>query len=383
MKVLFISAWYPNRYDSMEGLFVRKHAEAVNLYADTKVLYVHADKNIEKFEIVRQNSNQIEEIIVYYPSPKSGFLKKFVKSINYFKAYKIGLKTLISEGWLPEIVQANVFTRTAFIAYLIKLKYKIPFAVIEHWTRYFREITFSNSLHKFISNFTCKKADAVLPVTFHLQKNMELHGMKNTNYQVVNNVCEDWFFEKKASLNNSKARILNVTCFDDAHKNITGILRVVKELSKKRDDFEVYLIGDGVDLEKIKDYYNTLGIPAGLVHFTGLLEGKALVEEFQNCDFTILFSNYENIPVVISESFACGKPMISTSVGGINEHINDENGILIEKGDETALLNSIDFMIDNYKKYNAEKIQQKAYEKYSYEHVGKRLSDIYKQILDL
>jgi len=29
-KVLFLSAWYPNRYDAMAGLFVRKHAEAVS-----------------------------------------------------------------------------------------------------------------------------------------------------------------------------------------------------------------------------------------------------------------------------------------------------------------------------------------------------------------
>lgn len=29
MKVLFLTAWYPHRYDAMAGLFVRKHAEAV------------------------------------------------------------------------------------------------------------------------------------------------------------------------------------------------------------------------------------------------------------------------------------------------------------------------------------------------------------------
>ena len=42
-KVLFLSAWYPNRYDAMAGLFVRKHAEAVGQYADVCVLYLHLD----------------------------------------------------------------------------------------------------------------------------------------------------------------------------------------------------------------------------------------------------------------------------------------------------------------------------------------------------
>jgi hypothetical protein len=51
MNVLFLSAWYPNRHDSMAGLFVQKHAEAVSMYADVKVLYVHADKDVKHFEI--------------------------------------------------------------------------------------------------------------------------------------------------------------------------------------------------------------------------------------------------------------------------------------------------------------------------------------------
>jgi hypothetical protein len=29
MKVLFLTPWYPHRYDAMSGLFVRKHAQAV------------------------------------------------------------------------------------------------------------------------------------------------------------------------------------------------------------------------------------------------------------------------------------------------------------------------------------------------------------------
>ena len=39
MKVLFISAWYPNRYDEMAGLFVRKHAQAVSQFCEVEVLY--------------------------------------------------------------------------------------------------------------------------------------------------------------------------------------------------------------------------------------------------------------------------------------------------------------------------------------------------------
>lgn len=38
--------------------FLCKHAEAVSLYADVKVLYVHADKEIKDFQIIKQAHNQ-------------------------------------------------------------------------------------------------------------------------------------------------------------------------------------------------------------------------------------------------------------------------------------------------------------------------------------
>ncbi|MBP1664427.1 MAG: glycosyl transferase group 1 [Bacteroidetes bacterium] len=382
MRILFISQWYPNRYDTMAGLFVRKHAEAVSLYCDVRVLYVHADKKINRFEVEKRTNNSLTEYILYYPAGKNSILGKTTTIINYFIAYHKGLKMLNENNWKPDIIQANIFTRTALVACLMKLKYRIPFVVIEHWTRYFREKTFNNFLHRLITVWVAGKAAAVLPVTKHLQEWMQYHGIKNNNYQIINNVCEDIFFSKATKQDNQKVRILNVTCFNDNHKNISGILRVISELSKKRHDFELILIGDGDDLESMKAYARELKIKTGYIQFTGLLEGEKLVEQYQQCDFTVLFSNFENIPVVISESLACGKPVISTNVGGINEHITPENGILIPAKDEKALLESIDRMIDNYKQYDAKKITDEAYEKYSYNEVGKKLLNIYLQIVE-
>ena len=85
MNVLFMSAWYPNRQDSMAGLFVQKHAEAVSLYADVKVLYVHADKEIKDFQIIKQAHNSITEYLVYYPTKYKFIGGKAGKLLNYLK----------------------------------------------------------------------------------------------------------------------------------------------------------------------------------------------------------------------------------------------------------------------------------------------------------
>jgi glycosyltransferase involved in cell wall biosynthesis len=143
-------------------------------------------------------------------------------------------------------------------------------------------------------------------------------------------------------------------------------------LYQKRQDFELVLVGDGIDFEMIKSYAHELKLEDKVVTFTGVLTGKALVEEYQKSNFSVLFSNYENIPVVISESFACGKP---------SEHINASNGLLIDAGDEKALLSSLEYMLDNYKQYNTSEIKEIAKQKYSFNSVGKTLASIYKNIL--
>ena len=365
----------------MFGLFVQKHAEAVSLYANVATLYVHPETSISKPDVQITSEKGFQEIRVYYPSGGFSLMSKLKKQINYLKAYKLGFKTLHESWGSPDIIQASIFTRTALIAAFYKLKYKRPYTVIEHWTRYFRENTFQNGLHRRLSILAANQADAIMPVTKHLQNCMEQHGMKNGNYKIINNVVDDIFFEQLAKPSGNKIRILNITCFDDAQKNLSGLLNVVEKLYIKRQDFELLLVGEGIDFNLIKGLSQKKGFENTVVTFTGMLTGENLVRAYQESNFTVLFSNYENIPVVISESFACGLPVISTNVGGIAEHIDASNGLLIDAGNETALYEAIDYMLDHYNQYDKNQLVEMARRKYSYTSVGSELMNIYKNIL--
>lgn len=39
LRVLFITPWYPNRQNSVQGIFVCEHAKAVQIYDDVVVLH--------------------------------------------------------------------------------------------------------------------------------------------------------------------------------------------------------------------------------------------------------------------------------------------------------------------------------------------------------
>jgi glycosyltransferase involved in cell wall biosynthesis len=98
--------------------------------------------------------------------------------------------------------------------------------------------------------------------------------------------------------------------------------------------------------------------------------------------FLLLFSNFENLPCVIVEAFAAGIPVVSTNVGGIKEHVDKSKGILINKGDEFALFEAINSMLDNKNSYIKSELADYAVANFSYNVVGKKYHDIYQKVLN-
>jgi glycosyltransferase involved in cell wall biosynthesis len=121
----------------------------------------------------------------------------------------------------------------------------------------------------------------------------------------------------------------------------------------------------------LKDYIN----------FTGLLQNEGLVKAVNSADFMVMFSNYENMPVVINEAFSCGVPVISSAVGGIPEFVNEERGVLVKVADEDDLLEKILWMLDHFGDFDKDKIRGYAVSNFSNEAVEGLLKRIYKSSL--
>lgn len=383
LTVLFLSQWYPHRNDQMFGLFVQKHAEAASLFCLVKVLYVQSDASITDFETEIKEQNNLSEIIVYYPVISNSIFSKIYNSINYTIAYWKGFRILHSENFTPDIIHANILTRTAVVAYIFKLLKGTPYVITEHWSRYLpARDSFKGTLRKLITRSVVRNASAVLPVSENLKQAMQHHELHNNNYMQINNVVNNCFFENNIIDIRDKKRIIHISCFDEEAKNIKGILRATLELCKLRQDFELVLIGTGADFQSVKQYADNLNFPENKVYFLGEKTPKEVANWMQNSDFCILFSNFENAPVVISESLACGKPVIATKVGGVSELIDDSNGILIDARDEKELSNKMNHMLDYFQNYDRTLIKSLAIDKFSYSSVGQQLSSIYKNSID-
>lgn len=386
IHVLYLPKWYPNKYDPMPGLFIKRHAEAVSKYCDVSVLYIHPDDqlSVNKTEFSATVEDGIKTYRIYFQ--KSKFPIPFVaRSINLLKflLYNFkGIKLIKNTYWKPDLLHVNVLSRLGFVAWIYEIFTKTPYVITEHWTRYLPEVnSFKGNFRNMITRLVVRNAKAVMPVTENLQNAMLSYGLKNKNYQVIPNVVDVILFCPVPNhKNNPIKKIVHLSCFTDVQKNITGILRVTKKLRTIRQDFELHFIGDGADFDRMKQISDEYRLTNNTVFFDGMLQREELVGAINSSDLMILFSHYENLPVVILESFACGVPVVSSQVGGIHEHLSNERGALIEAGNEDQFLKTLNDTLDKLASFDKNKIRQYAIEHFSKEVIGKKLYDIYTSV---
>src|SRR5436190_20994487 len=87
LKILFITKWYPDKFDPQTGVFIKKHAAAVALYCDTTLLYITQDPSLHSpFILEEKKSDSLHEFILYFRPFKSGLrlLDRFVNLLYYF-----------------------------------------------------------------------------------------------------------------------------------------------------------------------------------------------------------------------------------------------------------------------------------------------------------
>lgn len=378
LHILFLPRWYPNRYDPMPGLFIRRHAEAASKHVHISVVYVHpCSEKIDGYQTVQTFEPQLHTVQVYYTQSD-------VKPLNlwkFFIANYKGLRLIRQRSGLPDLIHVHVLTRLAIIALWMKFYYGIPYIVTEHWSRYIKvRDEFGGFWRKLFTRWVVEKAAMVTTVTHNLAAAMQSHGLRNNDYRILPNVVDTNKFCITDKKPDSVKRLIHVSCFEDRSKNISGLLRALKKLSDFRQDFECIMIGDGMDFDAMRSLSKALDLD-GIVHFTGLLEGQKLAQMLSSGHFLVLFSNYENLPVVIPEALACGLPVVASKVGGIAEVIGEENGILVEPGNETELTASMNTMLNQHMKYNPDKLRRTVVEKNSPEQVGKLLFSWYSELL--
>lgn len=243
-----------------------------------------------------------------------------------------------------EIPKADIYHATAtgysgILGSLAKWKYHAPFIVTEHgiYTRereeeilrakwvvpYFRQqwidifYTFSNCAYEY--------ADKVTALFQHANQIQTEIGCDPAKLSVIENGINYARFsqipmkEKDGWLDiGAVVRIAKI-------KDIKTMLYAYAEAKAQLPNLRLHIMGDVDDPEyfkECKDLIEQLGIQD--VIFTGVVN---VVEYMEKIDFTILTSISEGQPLSVLESFAAGRPCVTTDVGCCRELLEGTDGL--------------------------------------------------------
>ncbi|RRQ47057.1 glycosyltransferase family 4 protein [Chryseobacterium sp. SC28] len=372
MKILFLSSWFPNKLEPTNGNFIQRHAEAVALEHEVEILHTIGDFNqTETFVFDDKVINGIRTLIVYYKNSKNP-VQNFLRRM---KAYKMGFAKMQK----PDLVHANVLHNNMLFAVYLKRKFKIPFVVSEHWTALqHQNLGKTSGIIKWIAKFIAKNASYILPVSENLLESLRSLGIK-IPMKVISNVVNTEVFDIKINDENPTVKFLHISSLIP-RKRPDKIIEAIYKLKQSHYNVSLEIGGDG-DTETLRNLIKKLNAENYISVFDEISYAE-VAEKMQNSDCFILFSDNETQGCVILESYACGKPVIATAVGGVPEFVKPGFGILIEKANETELYEAMKSFADQKMKFEKPEIlRQYVLDNFSKESICRQFTAIYNQVV--
>ncbi len=374
-KILFISSWYPVPHLPTHGIFVQRHAQAISRLHDVCVVYCTGTEN-KSTDTYKHEGNFTEYIRFYDKRGLSGYQKFF----RLRKLYDETIEQIISEWGKPDFIHLNVVFPAGIFARRISKKYNVPLVITEHWTGYLPEDgSYKGFLKRWFTKKIIKNAAVICPVTLHLAKAMRSNGLI-ANYKPVPNVVDTDFFIPAKNKEKRPLTFLHLSSFDERQKNPKSIIDAFARVNNEIGETHLIMAGDGENIKELQKYAERNTALADKIEFVFCPQGEKLLALFHRADALVLNSNYENLPVVILEAMSCGIPVISSDVGGINEYVNEKNGILFSPPSADKLFESMKKFIEQKDKFSTAYIRNFAVENFSAAVIARRFDEVYNSI---
>lgn len=379
--ILILPKWYPTERHPSAGIFIKKHAECVADKMSISVLYVESDESIHDWRIHWRFAqvNGVDTWRASYAKNFFGFsfIDKILKLAFYFIASFRGVIKIEKEKGRIDLLNPTVMLRTGLVALLFKKIRGKPFLVTEHWTGYLPEDgAYRGAFRKWLCGVVLTHSECVLTASRHLESAMKAHGLAAPSWDWLPNVVDTDVF---VPLDRAQRRgsLLVVANLDDRQKNISGILHVIAEVKAIRSDFELKIVGAGIDKVKLEEMSGRLLLNY-IVKFLGPKNTQEVAAVMAQSGVLLSFSHFENLPCVMVEAQSCGIPTFATNVGGVSETIQSQAlGVLLMPGDKIGLRDAILDFLGGKLSFDEAEIRGNALSKFSKKAVAEILTKKY------
>ena len=193
-----------------------------------------------------------------------------------------------------------------------------------------------------------KNVDKIHTISDYLHAKALKQGLtKEINFEKITPAIDISLFKQKDNLGKIKnpPHILTVGRLNWI-KNYETAISAMKILKDKRIDFIYNIIGEGIELERLKFAVHQSGLNER-VFFLGKMDNKKVTEKMREADIYLQPSLQEGFCVSTLEAQATGLLCIVSDADGLRENVIDEKtGWIVPKRDPEAFAEKIEEVLE-------------------------------------
>jgi len=297
------------------------------------------------------------EIITWeLKTPNTSFTYRLLRMFEFCKS-PFQIKKII-KSQKPDMIIAERTTSYGFLAALSGVK---PTAIAQQGrTDLWPEKSISYPLKKIIQKYAFKKADLIHAWGPAMTISMKTANVDMKKVMVLPKGIDLTKFTNTNHANPYKINAIITRSLTSDYRHEV-ILKAFAILNRREIDFELTIVGDGVQLSNLKSLSKKLQIE-NKINFTGRIQNTKLPELLQNSNIYISMPITEGVSASLFEAMASHCYPIVTDIPGNQSWIKHrENGQLITIDDSEMLANEILWGFENSQYRNAAVIKNRAF----------------------
>lgn len=256
----------------------------------------------------------------------------------------------LHKRWQFDCIDGHYIYPDGFAAVLLAKYFGLPVVLSARGTDINLLPTFR--LVRKMIKWTLSRADAVVAVSDALKRELLRLGVEEARIHVIPNGVDVARFQpapagearSKLGLPADGWVVVSVGTLVPS-KGHELVIRALNRLRERHRDLQLYILGEGAHRGYLEDLVAQLGLRDN-VHLIGKRPNEELRYWFSAATVACLASAREGWPNVVTESLACGTPVVATRVGGIPEILHsDDLGVLVDQNLE-SLVAGLQYALD-------------------------------------
>ena len=349
---IFTDSYYPHISGVATSIEMLKEA----LEEEGHKVFIVAP-NLDNMKLIYDDKKEI----IWLPGIKTGMYKLRLAEFYSIKAMKI-----IKEKWKLDIVHTQTEFPVSHFGRIVARKLNIPIVhtyhtLYEDYIYYITHGHFKKSANKavidFTSNYCNKKCDELIVTTkkikelfdkkYHIKKHINVipSGIDIKKFYGSNSLKKKAKeIRKKYKINDDDFIIGSVGRVAE-EKSFDKIIYNLVDLVKSNDKIKFMLIGDGPDLNNLKELAKKLKVEKNII-FTGLIDYNEVPSYYQAFDVMVSFSTTETQGMTIVEGLAASKPVVCIDDFSFRSMVQNNFNGFIFKNDEQYKKYILDLLYD-------------------------------------